>query len=376
MLKNLFTVIFIILCSFGCASQNNKNQNFFEESHRAENEVHFNDGVNFINQSDFDAAFEKFYLAERVDLNKAIILNSYAHFQNGLNLSQNKNYDSAIENFTWVIENMTRVNTGKNIMEMQQYRNSLYIWSQLYGYSLFGLSYNSYIFRGNCYKDIGQLQNAISDYSKAIEISEDAEIYISRGDIYFEMEKYILALNDYSSAINIIPNSPDINIRIEETNRRIEEIERDNENFMYITAINIRGINGLIQYIFSHKNDKYFNSDAYIEIIRRQQGNNNIRTIVDIPYGVNADIPNPYNFSKTEIYFCPVVYVHQWLNQSFIASTGSERSTVYIRNVPDITKINRLIHNVYLKYNGVYSYTSTSRSHEEVPSFDIIYFFE
>jgi tetratricopeptide (TPR) repeat protein len=315
-------------------------------------------------------------LAEGIDLNKAIILNSYAHFQNGLKFFESKNYDFAIKNFTWVIENMVRVNIKEGIMGVQEYRISLYTWGQAYGYNLFELSYNSYIFRGNSYKNIGQLQDAISDYSRAIEIDEDVEIYISRGDTYFDMENYALALNDYNSAINIVPNSPVINTRIEQTTRIIDEIERDNANSIYIAAFNTNGINSLTQYISKHKNDRYFNRDVFIEIIRRQQGNGNIKTIVNIPYGNNADIPNPYNFSKAEIYFCPVIYVQQWLNRSFIASTGSERTTIYIRNVPDITKINRLVKNVYLKYNGVYSYTSINLSHKEVPSFDIIYFFD
>ena len=69
---------------------------------------------------------------------------------------------------------------------------------------------DAYYNRGNSYDDKGQYDQAISDYSKAIEInSEIAEAYINRGNAYSKKSQYDKAISDYSKAIEINPKYAD-----------------------------------------------------------------------------------------------------------------------------------------------------------------------
>ena len=63
-----------------------------------------------------------------------------------------------------------------------------------------------YYNRGNVYKDQGNMQQAIFDYSKTIEINpKDAAAYNNRGNAYYQQGNFIQAISDYSQAIIINP---------------------------------------------------------------------------------------------------------------------------------------------------------------------------
>ena len=65
-------------------------------------------------------------------------------------------------------------------------------------------SYNN---RGNAYKEQGNIQQAISDYTKGIAINpRDAEIYSNRGSAYKDQGNIQQALSDYNKAIEINPH--------------------------------------------------------------------------------------------------------------------------------------------------------------------------
>jgi len=68
----------------------------------------------------------------------------------------------------------------------------------------------AYFNRGLAYDDKGQYDQAISDYSKAIEINPGlAEAYINRGNAYSKKGQYDKAISDYSKAIEINPKYAD-----------------------------------------------------------------------------------------------------------------------------------------------------------------------
>ena len=56
--------------------------------------------------------------------------------------------------------------------------------------------------RGLVYKDLRQFDNAMADFSKAIELQPDNSIYANRGDIYIAINEYEKAVEEYSIAIS------------------------------------------------------------------------------------------------------------------------------------------------------------------------------
>lgn len=66
-----------------------------------------------------------------------------------------------------------------------------------------------YFNRGLLYSKVGNYQEALIDFTKAIELSPaDAEIYSTRGDIYLILEDYSNAFDDYLQAIKLDSNNP------------------------------------------------------------------------------------------------------------------------------------------------------------------------
>lgn len=69
--------------------------------------------------------------------------------------------------------------------------------------------YVLYINRGLLYSKVGNYQEALIDFTKAIELNPaDANIYSLRGDIYLIIEDYTNAYNDYLQAIKLDSNNP------------------------------------------------------------------------------------------------------------------------------------------------------------------------
>lgn len=61
--------------------------------------------------------------------------------------------------------------------------------------------------RGQIYRQLGQSDNAIADFTDALAIDADlVAAYQGRGDIYLAQEQFADALADYNSAIDIAPN--------------------------------------------------------------------------------------------------------------------------------------------------------------------------
>lgn len=60
----------------------------------------------------------------------------------------------------------------------------------------------AYISRGSAYLDLGDVDKAISDYNKAIELTpDDAQIYAYRGQAFYQIAEYEKAMADYNQAL-------------------------------------------------------------------------------------------------------------------------------------------------------------------------------
>lgn len=70
-------------------------------------------------------------------------------------------------------------------------------------------SYNSTILfnRANVYQKLGQIQEAIADLNRAIELNEDySKAYNKRGDLYMLKEEYEEAARDFERAKTLDPS--------------------------------------------------------------------------------------------------------------------------------------------------------------------------
>ena len=71
------------------------------------------------------------------------------------------------------------------------------------------LDAGAYFYRGNAYYKKGQFDEAVSDYGKAIELNPRyTNAYFSRGLHYLNKEDYKKAISDYNKAIKITPDNP------------------------------------------------------------------------------------------------------------------------------------------------------------------------
>ncbi|MDX1478814.1 MAG: tetratricopeptide repeat protein [Saprospiraceae bacterium] len=68
---------------------------------------------------------------------------------------------------------------------------------------------NARIQRGLIYRQLGQSQNALTDYTQAITLDPDnTQAYTNRGNIYLDMRRFPLAIQDYSVSLNAHPRDP------------------------------------------------------------------------------------------------------------------------------------------------------------------------
>jgi tetratricopeptide (TPR) repeat protein len=70
--------------------------------------------------------------------------------------------------------------------------------------------HNGLFNRGHSYEAIGQFDQAISDYNRAIAIKPDyAVAYEARGNSYYKIRQFDWAITDYNRAISLMPDNPE-----------------------------------------------------------------------------------------------------------------------------------------------------------------------
>jgi tetratricopeptide (TPR) repeat protein len=68
------------------------------------------------------------------------------------------------------------------------------------------MKYKFYQLRGLAYRDQGDIEAAIKDFSTSIKMRPSYDAYLRRGEMYFEKEAYKIAEHDFTEAIEINPS--------------------------------------------------------------------------------------------------------------------------------------------------------------------------
>lgn len=91
-------------------------------------------------------------------------------------------------------------NLGQYEKAITDYSNAIKIKPEWWHYS----------FRGYCYKELGKYEKGLADCNKTLELKPNHEdTYIERGDCYKGLEQYNEAIADYTKIIELNPNSSD-----------------------------------------------------------------------------------------------------------------------------------------------------------------------
>jgi hypothetical protein len=96
------------------------------------------------------------------------------------------------------------------------------------------------------------------------------------------------------------------------------------------------------------------------------------------------NLSNPHGFNADVVYHITndYLYIHQWLNSSFIGSFLPEEASwqmpyntqFFVRNIRDLSNIGWRISNIYMKYMGVQNFTRGNGSTMTLAVFDVLYY--
>jgi len=88
----------------------------------------------------------------------------------------------------------------------RKYKEAIFYFTQAIG--LKPNDSKGYWYRGDCYRETKDFQNAATDYSIAVDLEpKNAKLRRLRGDSYYDMKNYAMAEKDYSKSIDLDPNS-------------------------------------------------------------------------------------------------------------------------------------------------------------------------
>lgn len=141
----------------------------------------------------------------------------FASFVIGQLYYWDEQYDEALSSFTTAIRNAKGSTTLRGLDAVYFYRGYIYGLKQgkrkeaISDYSKaielnpeFVEAYNN---RGNSYSDLEQYDKALADYNKAIELRPNfASAYNNRGNVYRNLGELDKAVNDYNIAIDLDPD--------------------------------------------------------------------------------------------------------------------------------------------------------------------------
>jgi len=110
---------------------------------------------------------------------------------------------------------MLPVEEGSDLMEEGQYEQAIEEFSK--AIEIDPESFSAYCLRAEAYYEIEQYDKAVADYTKAIEVYPEsgwkhpkyANAHYDRGNVYYYMEEYDKAIADYTKAIEIDPGLVD-----------------------------------------------------------------------------------------------------------------------------------------------------------------------
>ena len=140
-----------------------------------------------------------------------------------------------------VIVFLVLISSILSVMTIKQigvWRDSLTLWdAELQRYSIPG-AYNN---RGNAHLLLGQYQQAIEDFNKALEENRDlAKVYNNRGLAYEKLGKYQLAINDFSAFIRKNNREPIVYLNRGNVYRAIGDYQKAIEDYSKAIELNPR----------------------------------------------------------------------------------------------------------------------------------------
>ena len=170
--------------------------------------VYNNRGVASESQGEYEKAI--------VDYTKVIELDPekfFGYYNRGLAYDALGEYESAIADYTKVLElapdNAIAYNKREGAIKSQNEKEKALAIEKYNNINDFApVDVNDYYYRGNFYEALGEYENAIADYTKAIELDlENASAYSNRGNAYKNLGKYQEAITDFTKLIELNPKN-------------------------------------------------------------------------------------------------------------------------------------------------------------------------
>lgn len=126
------------------------------------------------------------------------------------------------------------------------------------------LGSNVFLNRGNVNFKNNKYQEALEDFSKAIDLNPDnAQIYIARSAVYIVLKDIPLALNDLQEALTLLPDSHIVNCKIADAYAMKNDYEKS--EYYYKKAIELKPQSSLAYLGYAQLCEKNHKKDKAIE---------------------------------------------------------------------------------------------------------------
>lgn len=309
-----------------CLKQMAKKEEFFDEYNKYSRELE-----KLYNSEDF---------VNVIKICKKILKkNKYFYFANELIAHSNyglKNYQEAIDNYTITILkcNAAFEDVNHDIYYFRgmckyfidDFEEAIKDYSEAINRDTWSEESRYYEFRGYCHAELGNLNEAKTDYTKALEINlyKDADIYYARGIISYKLDQYKNAIKDINLAIQKT-NDKDEKIKYEE-NLEIIKMEEKSKNIPNNSTTK-KEINSELPLVSIPEEeeiiDKNVSDKALKEAIKRLD---NLVGLVNIKKEVNGII----TFAKLQIQREKLGFKRDNINNNFIflGSPGTGKTEI------------------------------------------------
>ena len=120
------------------------------------------------------------------------------------------NYQQAVQSFTDAINIFPRnaygyFGRGTAYSELKEMQNALDDFNKSIEIAPNHFTYNN---RGKINFELNNNQAALEDFNKALQVNpNDATAYLNRGSVYFDLKNYNLGMKDFDKAISLEPNN-------------------------------------------------------------------------------------------------------------------------------------------------------------------------
>ncbi len=159
--------------------------------------------------------------------------------------------------------------TWLSYRQVKVWDNTISLFTQILYY--YPKTMTPYRNRGNYYRDHGMSKKALADYSKALSLKEEAEMYNSRAKLYFSKNKIKSAISDYKNAIRLNPKKGEYLINLGATYAKAEQYDKAFESInkgMQLSPNNTNGfLNRSIMYMMRGEYEKQIKDlKAYLKV--------------------------------------------------------------------------------------------------------------